>query len=324
MFKQSEYDKKVRGEIANTSSRGSKHEDGSSSATDSQSSEWSVHISSSGKRYYYNSVTEVSQWEKPRDWAIRQAPPKENYRNEQQRHDARRKEAEKSNPKYRSDWSSSRDGHDRKRQKNLVPYEDESPELSPDKFTDKYMNQPGTSKMAYAEKPGPSGENADHTNMSLLAAALPKIRQAQETVTSATAVKDAGPPTPTHSENPEQVTHLDTALPRKMESFGNSSLQATPMLTPSLVNYVRNDLTSHVTGWPSELLEREANRYSEEAFQLGCLQCTRESAQLKCNRSVVRHKEIQATLQEQKLLYIRQQIAELENYRSQKLMISDD
>ncbi|KAK3721214.1 hypothetical protein RRG08_044223 [Elysia crispata] len=30
--------------------------------------DWSEHISSSGKRYYYNCKTEVSQWEKPKDW----------------------------------------------------------------------------------------------------------------------------------------------------------------------------------------------------------------------------------------------------------------
>ncbi|KAK6960962.1 WW domain-containing adapter protein with coiled-coil [Biomphalaria glabrata] len=30
--------------------------------------DWSEHISSSGKRYYYNCKTEVSQWEKPKEW----------------------------------------------------------------------------------------------------------------------------------------------------------------------------------------------------------------------------------------------------------------
>lgn len=44
----------------------------------------------------------------------------------------------------------------------------------------------------------------------------------------------------------------------------------------------------------------QANKYTEEAYQLGCLQCTRVSAELKCSRSLVRHTEIQATLQEQK------------------------
>lgn len=33
--------------------------------------DWSEHISSSGKKYYYNCRTEVSQWEKPKDWLER-------------------------------------------------------------------------------------------------------------------------------------------------------------------------------------------------------------------------------------------------------------
>jgi WW domain-containing adapter protein with coiled-coil len=34
--------------------------------------DWSEHISSSGKKYYYNCKTEVSQWEKPREWLERE------------------------------------------------------------------------------------------------------------------------------------------------------------------------------------------------------------------------------------------------------------
>lgn len=33
--------------------------------------DWSEHMSSSGKKYYYNCKTEVSQWEKPREWISR-------------------------------------------------------------------------------------------------------------------------------------------------------------------------------------------------------------------------------------------------------------
>lgn len=37
--------------------------------------DWSEHLSSSGKKYYYNCKTEVSQWEKPREWLLR--PPQQ-------------------------------------------------------------------------------------------------------------------------------------------------------------------------------------------------------------------------------------------------------
>ncbi|KAG8258178.1 hypothetical protein J6590_035329 [Homalodisca vitripennis] len=36
--------------------------------------DWSEHLSSSGKKYYYNCKTEVSQWEKPREWVERSRP----------------------------------------------------------------------------------------------------------------------------------------------------------------------------------------------------------------------------------------------------------
>lgn len=38
---------------------------------------------------------------------------------------------------------------------------------------------------------------------------------------------------------------------------GGTLHHAPPMLTPSLVNYVRSDLTGHVTGWPADILEKQ-------------------------------------------------------------------
>uniref|UniRef100_A0A9J8C2F1 WW domain-containing protein n=1 Tax=Cyprinus carpio carpio TaxID=630221 RepID=A0A9J8C2F1_CYPCA len=39
--------------------------------------DWSEHISSSGKKYYYNCRTEVSQWEKPKEWLEREQRQRE-------------------------------------------------------------------------------------------------------------------------------------------------------------------------------------------------------------------------------------------------------
>ncbi|RWS31448.1 WW domain-containing adapter protein with coiled-coil-like protein [Leptotrombidium deliense] len=90
-----------------------------------------------------------------------------------------------------------------------------------------------------------------------------------------------------------------------------------PSLTPSLANYFREDLVSHVVGWPTEQLEKQVQRYSADAHNTGSLDATRVSAELKMARSLVRLTEIQATLQEQRILFLRQQIQDVEEWKSQ-------
>ena len=61
---------------SSSSSSGATERNASSSAANNNSAEfsresvgdWTEHMNSSGKKYYYNCVSEVSQWEKPREW----------------------------------------------------------------------------------------------------------------------------------------------------------------------------------------------------------------------------------------------------------------
>ncbi|OAD55886.1 WW domain-containing adapter protein with coiled-coil [Eufriesea mexicana] len=136
-------------------------------------------------------------------------------------------------------------------------------------------------------------------------------------------VTSEGPPTPTHSETQDCIDARKLTSPggtnsgvqglsslQNLSTLGslgnlsNTGLQAlsrvqpplTPSLTPSLANHYREDLTQH----PADILEKQAQKLSEEAHTMGSLQCTRVSAELKTARSIVRLTEIQATLQEQR------------------------
>ncbi|XP_066441184.1 WW domain-containing adapter protein with coiled-coil isoform X2 [Eleutherodactylus coqui] len=88
-------------------------------------------------------------------------------------------------------------------------------------------------------------------------------------------------------------------------------------LTPTLAAYFNENLIKHVQGWPADHAEKQAARLREEAHNMGSIHMSEICTELKNLRSLVRVCEIQATLREQRILFLRQQIKELEKLKNQ-------
>ncbi|XP_030378469.1 WW domain-containing adapter protein with coiled-coil homolog [Scaptodrosophila lebanonensis] len=133
------------------------------------------------------------------------------------------------------------------------------------------------------------------------------------------------------AQQAQQQRKLDgaaSATLSTLQSCVTSSVQAAnlrgPEISPKLAKYFRADLIAHVTNWQAEALERQAQKCCEDTHLFGDITCTRICAELKCARSLVRSTEINATLQEQKIMYLRQQIRRIEESKTQNAFMSDD
>uniref|UniRef100_A0A8C4N7A4 WW domain containing adaptor with coiled-coil a n=1 Tax=Eptatretus burgeri TaxID=7764 RepID=A0A8C4N7A4_EPTBU len=96
----------------------------------------------------------------------------------------------------------------------------------------------------------------------------------------------------------------------------NLPLPSLCSLSPSLAAYFDENLVKHVQGWPAENTEKQAQKLQEESHN-NSTQILDTCTDLKNARSLVRVCEIQATLREQRILFLHQQIKELEKLKNQ-------
>ncbi|XP_060940422.1 WW domain-containing adapter protein with coiled-coil-like isoform X3 [Limanda limanda] len=93
-------------------------------------------------------------------------------------------------------------------------------------------------------------------------------------------------------------------------------------ITPSLAAYFDENLIRHIQGWPSENTEKQAARLHEDMHNMGSLYMSEICTEMKNLRSLVRVCEIQATLREQRILFLRQQSKELDKLKNQNSYMS--
>jgi len=119
------------------------------------------------------------------------------------------------------------------------------------------------------------------------------------------------PPGSSHHD-PNHLPSPSVLSPSLQSKLALPSLPPPLQLTPSLSRLYRENLIGHVLAWPAEQVERCCGRITEETHQISSHGITKVSADLKMARSLVRLAEIQATLQEQRILFLRQQVADLD------------
>ncbi|XP_068603952.1 WW domain-containing adapter protein with coiled-coil [Brachionichthys hirsutus] len=157
---------------------------------------------------------------------------------------------------------------------------------------------------------------------------------------SAPSVKQASHPQPPSQQPPS--SDVTTASPRTLQRQGSqrspspgsnhvtssssnpacaptaaSAARPSSSFTPALAAHFNESLIRHVQGWPAEHAEKQASRLREEAHTMGSICMSENCTELKNLRSLVRVCEIQATLREQRILFLRQQIKELEKLKNQ-------
>ncbi|XP_054707077.1 WW domain-containing adapter protein with coiled-coil-like [Uloborus diversus] len=380
-------------------------------------SDWSEHISSSGKKYYYNCKTEVSQWEKPKElieYERQQNLARLNYdqnrvkekghergigtggKNAHSHQDSTESLTENSESSHTESGSHTRTqtttATSTTASNTTTTSSGATPSnaqvgahlLSPSQVT--LANLPKLISQLAGTKGLPNlSELSPQEALRTIQQALQLTKQVANLTQTTTELHHQGKPSASPAQSQNQVNHQPNSLQttssvpssnaypvnssgttlfvdgkveidrdrnspgsdssthsvrhdsptssvsslHSLNATGTSTLAtaalkpSTPSLTPSLANYYREDLISHVVGWQADHAERQANRYWEEAHNIGSLNCTQVSAELKMARALVRLAEIQATLQEQRILFLRLQTKELEDWRTLNSYMGD-
>lgn len=297
--------------------------------------DWSEQVSSSGKKYYYNRRTDASSWEKPREWVeaersrssdhdkLKSTPAKlhcdRNNRSSQDKHGGG-----DSHRSHNSPVSSTAAARHRDRlgtRVNHISSNHSNNTESHNNYSRENSQRVSESSTGDAtptsEGEGDSSHQADqpatHPGGAVsLSAAISRISGPGLSVST-----QPGPgPGSRHSNqpSPHNLSPGHDSLPSPLTSrLPSLHPPATAIqLTPSLSRLYREQLIGHVLAWPAEQVERAINKVGEDANTISNHTITKVSADLKMARSLVRLAEIQATLQEQRILFLRQQMTDLE------------
>ncbi|KAK2895618.1 hypothetical protein Q8A73_015106 [Channa argus] len=327
--------------------------------------DWTEHISSSGKKYYYNCRTEVSQWEKPKDLLEREQRQKDSVKmaaNSFPRDMDYRQEALQDGQSYNKDHirGPMNNGSMDMAKLNEVlaaavtqaslrsvlhklltagPAFNVTALLSAAQHSNQaqHSSQSPVSLTSDASSPRPyvSPRNGTpQSNQKSLLTVHPSSITSSQTRGSISAAKQGPAPLPqgaekrpedprTHQQRSQETMCTGSnvpgaALPHGSSGSTSQSQAETPScFTPTLATHFDESLIRHIQGWPSENTEKQAARLREDLHNMGSLYMSEICTEMKNLRSLVRVCEIQATLREQRILFLRQQSKELDKLKNQ-------
>ncbi|XP_072524863.1 WW domain containing adaptor with coiled-coil b isoform X2 [Salminus brasiliensis] len=352
--------------------------------------DWSEHISSSGKKYYYNCRTEVSQWEKPKEWLEREQRQKEaskavlvnsfpkdrDYRQEAMQAATASaitgmKSTASDKPSSHSSFSQASSCASGGLHASVASSSSTSATVSPalQSHTSALLQDPALlrqllpalqatlqinnsnvdmAKINEAQQSGqsPMSETPDATSPRSYVS--PRVSTPQTNAVTLKPLHNSGslPAQPKVGEsvmksgsalqhssgNLDKVAELEDPRLQRQNSQGPPSAGPNGCLvtnvgsaptcppttfTPSLALHFNENLIRHVQSWPTDHVEKQASRSREEVHNMGSINMSEICTELKKLRSLVRVCEIQATLREQRVLFLRQQIKELEKLKNQ-------
>ncbi|XP_059358272.1 WW domain containing adaptor with coiled-coil b isoform X3 [Carassius carassius] len=347
--------------------------------------DWSEHISSSGKKYYYNCRTEVSQWEKPKEWLEREQrqregaktvvnsfPKDRDYRQEAMQASATSAlsstkstlvEKPLSNTGYSQPLSINPSSTSSSSSSSTVPV---SPALQASTSTllqdpallrqllpalqaTLQMNHGNVDmgKINEAQQSGQSPMSLASDASSPRSYVSPRVSTPQTNAVSkpllssasfssqpkaSASIQRQGSTSQQSVSSDKPLEFSDPRLHRQISQEGlsgsnvsagisvpasGSTSRTQSTFTPSLALHFDENLIKHVQGWPAEHVEKQASRSREDIHNMGTLYMSEICTELKNLRSLVRVCEIQATLREQRILFLRQQIKELDKLKNQ-------
>ncbi|KAM9844470.1 WW domain-containing adapter protein with coiled-coil-like isoform 3-T3 [Aulostomus maculatus] len=355
--------------------------------------DWTEHISSSGKKYYYNCRTEVSQWEKPKDLLEREQRQKDSVkmaansfpRDMDYRQEALQDKATKTTSGDQSTASNSGHFSSSSQSLNTAPsstpsttssssssssstaqltqsVQSPSPALLQDpallhqllpalqatlqmnngsmdmaKLNEaQHSSQSPVSLTSDASSPrpyvSPRNGTPQSTQKPLLGGHPGSISSSQTRASMSSGKQGSATLTPTTEKRPEDPRTLQqrsqeilctgsnvsaAALPQAASSSATSQADTPSSFTPTLAAHFDENLIRHIQGWPSENTEKQAARLREDIHNMGSLYMSEICTEMKNLRSLVRVSEIQATLREQRILFLRQQSKELDKLKNQ-------